>query len=116
MQCSAGNCSISCPGGCGCISSSADPTNCRCLCNDATEVPGDATFALEALVDVQIVDLATAYAAALITPADQEICVPGTRVFERVTQERTRLSLKELIRAFKLVIGCSETPATSAGD
>ena len=34
LSCSAGSCSTTCSGGCACISSSTDPSDCACLCNE----------------------------------------------------------------------------------
>lgn len=35
-SCSADNCSISCEGGCGCVSESQHPENCSCFCSGST--------------------------------------------------------------------------------
>ena len=54
-SCNAGNCSITCTGGCGCVSESVDPSNCACLCNGDDQIARfDQKFYPETHIDINV--------------------------------------------------------------
>ncbi|MDR6224944.1 hypothetical protein [Desmospora profundinema] len=107
MECQAGNCSIHCPGGCGCISESENPDRCNCFCSDPIfRWNGDLdTVELETVVNLYTKDFPLKELALVferITP--YHISIPAKRLDTYVTVRISNTALGEILEEIGLHI------------
>jgi hypothetical protein len=106
-NCGAGECSCECPNGCGCISSSDDPTNCVCRCFGGARPPNFGVFqgvGPTTLINAQFrgVD-AGEVAVVLSRTLKVELAVPAALLKKRITVNLKKTPVRTVIKHLGLV-------------
>lgn len=103
-SCKAGECSITCEKGCGCIGSGS---NCECVCDDSTRAlkPFDKQLGLDDTLDIGINELSLTKVAVLLNAGcQQDILIPANGADSKVSLEAKGISMADALRQLGLVV------------
>ncbi|MGH1541978.1 MAG: hypothetical protein ACRBHB_16245 [Arenicella sp.] len=102
--CNAGECSITCETGCGCIGSGSD---CECVCDDASRAikPWSKPLGSNDRINVSMNNLSLVKAAVLLNAAiEEDVLIPASSVDTSATLELKNVTLGEVVRQLGLTV------------
>lgn len=98
--CSAGNCSITCSNGCGCIGSGND---CSCKCGDDRITRLATPLELDSVVAIDVKDLSLVSLAAFLNANfSGELLLPAETAFRQVSLQRDNIPFSEVLEQLGL--------------
>lgn len=116
-NCSAGNCGICCPDGCGCISDAGNPNDCSCFCSGGAFEPGRLEWlTLDSRINFVADNLSLRWlGGALNCLIPDRLLIPADRVYHRITIKCEDMPCRDVLRECGVVVADEGYRQTKAG-
>jgi hypothetical protein len=103
-RCGAGECECVCTNGCGCISSSDDPTDCVCRCFGGLRAPNFGVFEGATEIDLTLRGApASQVAVALSRALRVELAVPTSLLDKKLSVRLKKVPVRHVIKHLGLI-------------